>query len=117
MADPRERLRKIDLDSLPTEERDRLAAEVGAFVSNKVNVTIDEIRKVLSVYGLDFHMLWEMVPEDSLPMWRNPKWFKENLEVFAKQAKKAKAAEKKTLPKKNPSVKKAGAQKKAPVKS
>ena len=95
-----ERELKIDVGTLTEEQVEERTAQLGAFISQKIENTVSDIRKAAQVYGLDFHIMYEVTPADAYPMWRKMSWHRSQYEALKraygiKDEKPSKPAEKK----------------------
>lgn len=109
-----DRIKKVDLASLTSEERDNLAVALGKNVNDKLKAVLAEVKAMANVYGLDVHAIYEMKPAGEIPAWQTAQWhidklneYRDTLPVEESPVKKEVASKSKKTPKKSTPKKKA----------
>jgi hypothetical protein len=80
----KDRARHIDVQKLSKEETENLAAQLGNKIRDMVDNCINEVNKLLSVYGLEAKMQCAFVEMDKVPA-----QVPENIEKKPEKAKKS----------------------------
>jgi len=70
-----DRKRKIDLDTLSSEELTVLSESISEMINTKFNSTVEELKETLSIYGLEFNFMYELTHGKNRPQWENPQWY------------------------------------------
>ena len=69
-----DRIRKIDVTSLPEAEQQKHAEKIKKFVEQKVKQFQDDMKSVLSIYNLESHMLFDIKEAGVAPTWIAEGW-------------------------------------------